>query len=482
MDWTFWTGLWDTGLWWLLLLVQVAGIAMAGHVVSSDRSTQGTVAWGVSLVLAPLIAVPLYLFFGRNRLDTYVAARRRVDRQFARDHAPDGRETKEAMEARERKLLHWKLVENLAKVPFSPGNAVRLYFSGQEFFDDLRRSIGQAEHSLLFQFFIFRDDAIGRGFIELLKERARAGVKVCFLVDAIGSRQLSRRVYRELREAGVEIGVFLPGRTLRGRLRLNFRNHRKVVVIDGKEAWLGGNNVGLEYTGRDPAFGPWRDTHLRVRGPVVNAVQLAFVEDWYWVNRRMPPVRWDATRRQPEGVGALCLATGPVDLEDSCTLAHVHMINRARYRLWIHSPYFVPSEEVIVALQLATMRGVDVRILLPSTADKKLVWLCSFYYSSLPQLRGVRFFRYKKGFFHSKMLLLDEELASVGTINFDNRSFRINFEVTLLMMDDEIIRQCHEQMLRDFADAVEDPPDPLAQQKFPLRLAARSARLLSPLL
>lgn len=482
MDWTIWTAHWDAGLWWLLLLVQLVGIVMAGNVILSDRSTQGTVAWGVSLLLAPLVAIPLYVFFGRNRLDTYVAARRRVDRQVARVHGSGPTNENGRGTSGERKLLPWRLVENLAKMPFSGGNSTQLYFAGQETFDDLLRSLAEAREIILFQFFIFRDDELGRRFIEVLQERARAGVKVCFLVDAIGSRQLSRSVYRELREAGVETGVFLPGRTWRGRLRVNFRNHRKIVIVDGREAWVGGNNIGLEYTGRDPAFGPWRDTHLRIRGPVVDAAQLAFVEDWYWVTRRMPPVRWNVAASEPEGVQALCFATGPVDLEDSCTLAHVHMINRARYRLWIHSPYFVPSEEIIVALQLAAMRGVDVRILLPSTADKKLVWLSSYYYSSHPQLRGIRFFRYRKGFFHSKLLLLDEELVSLGTINFDNRSFRINFEVTLLMLDEEVVRQCHEQMLRDFADAVEDPPDPLAQQKVFFRLAVRSARLLSPLL
>jgi len=179
---------------------------------------------------------------------------------------------------------------------------------------------------------------------------------------------------------------------------------------------------------------------------------------------------------------AICLATGPTDPDDTCTLAHVHLINQAQHRLWIHSPYFVPSEEVIVALQLATLRGVDVRVLLPSGIDHLMVWLSSYYYSSLPQLRRVRFFRYTRGFLHSKMLLVDNDLVSIGTINFDNRSFRINFEITLMLQEADFITACRTQMEKDFAHSEEDPPDPLALRSPAFRLAARSTRLLAPLL
>lgn len=477
-----WTAIWDWGIWALLLALQLAGIALAARVVMANRSSQGTVAWVISLLLLPPVAVPLYAFLGRNRLDTYVAARRRVDRQLhhTRRKAPEPDNSLTRTEQRRR--LPWRVIENLAHAPFTDGNHTDLFFEADPTFEAIDKALASARHSILFQFFIYRDDELGQRFAERLKERARAGVQVCFLVDAIGSRKLPRAFYRDLREAGVETGIFLPGRTWRGRIRVNFRNHRKIIVVDSKEAWIGGCNIGLEYTGRDPVFGHWRDTMLRVRGPVVNNIQMAFIEDWYWVNRHMPSVQWDAASTQPGGQPALCLATGPVDQEDSCTLAHVHMINQARHRLWIHTPYFVPAEEIVAALQLAVLRGVDVRVLLPSTADRKLVWLCSYYYQSLPQLRGVRFFRYHKGFFHSKMMLVDDRMVSIGTVNFDNRSFRINFEITLLLLDAEVIHRCEKQMLLDFADAWEDSHDSLAQRSFPFRLAAHSARLLSPLL
>jgi cardiolipin synthase len=214
----------------------------------------------------------------------------------------------------------------------------------------------------------------------------------------------------------------------------------------------------------------------------INFEMTLILEDWFWVNREMLDLAWKTAQAQPANIRALCLATGPADSEDNCTLAYVHMINQARHRLWIHSPYFVPSEEVIIALQLAAMRGVDVRILLPGIFDKWLVWISSFYFSSSPRLRKVRFYRYKTGFFHSKMLLVDDELVSVGTVNFDNRSFRINFEMTLILEDRGLADECREQMERDFQEAIEDPDDPLAAKSFAFRLAAHTVRLLAPLL
>lgn len=482
MESTILDSLWNHGWAAVLLLFQMSGLILAGRVLLSDRSTQGTIAWVLSLILLPVAAVPVYVLFGRNRLSSYIRARRRVDQQFERHHTADPAHPEGAVDETHRAFARWQILEDLAKVPLSRGNSARYYFRGPETFASILEGLQRARHYILFQFFIFRDDEGGRPFVELLKQKAKDGLQVYFLVDAIGSRQLNRAFYRELEEAGVHTGVFLPGRTLRGRLRLNFRNHRKVVVVDGMEAWLGGNNIGIEYTGKSPAFGPWRDTHVHVKGPAVNAIQLTFLEDWFWVTRTMPVLDWDAASAQPENAHLLCLATGPADAGDNCTLAYVHMINQAQHRLWIQSPYFVPSEEVIVALQLATLRGVDVRVLLPGKFDKWLAWISSFYFSSLSRLDKVRFFRYKTGFFHSKMLLVDDELVSVGSVNFDNRSFRINFEITLIVHDADLVSQCRIQMAKDFELAVEDPVDPLATRSLPFRLAAHAVRLLSPLL
>lgn len=474
--------LWQSGLAYGLFLIQLLGLFLAGRVILSDRSTHGTIAWVLSLILLPVAAVPVYILLGRNRISSYIQARRRVDQQFERHHTADPEHPEGVINEKHGPLTQWQILEGLAKVPFTCGNSLKYHFEGKETYASIMEGLKRAEDYILFQVFIFRDDEEGRLFVDLLKARAQSGVRVFFLVDAIGSRALSKGFFKELEEAGIRTGVFIPGRSMRGRLRLNFRNHRKIVVVDGKEAWVGGNNIGIEYTGKSPRFGAWRDTHVHVRGPVVNPIQLTFLEDWFWVTRTMPALNWEAASAQSEDVRALCLSTGPADPGDNCTLAHVHMINQARKRLWIQSPYFVPSEEIIVALQLATLRGVDVRVLLPGRFDKRTVWIASFYFSSLSRLDKVRFFRYKDGFFHSKMLLVDDELVSVGTVNFDNRSFRINFEMTLILQDAEMASQCHTQMEKDFRLSDEDPVDPLATRSLPFRLAAHAVRLLAPLL
>ncbi len=483
MEVSIWQGIWEYGGATILLLFQIAGFFVAGRVLLSNRSTQGTIAWGLSLIMLPLVAVPLYLLFGRNRLHSYIEARRKVDREFARTHPLEPEHAnRSGISSQDDDKFDWHVLQDLAKAPLSIGNEVDFHFTGRDTFDSMIKGIEKAEDYVLFQFFIFRNDEEGMLFAEALKKKAAEGVKVFFLVDGLGSGQLNRAFFRELEHSGVETGRFIPGRTIRGRLRVNFRNHRKVIIVDGKEAWIGGHNIGREYVGNKPEIGPWRDTHVHVRGPVLNAIQMAFLQDWFWVTRKMPSLNWGAPSTTQGNVHALCLATGPTDPEDTCTLAYVHMINRAKKRLWIHSPYFVPADEVIVALQLAAMRGVDVRILMPSQRDHLLVWLSSFYFSALPQLNKVRFFRYNHGFFHSKMMLVDDDLLSVGTVNFDNRSFRINFEITLLLEDSDTIRSCYEQMKKDFLNATEDPVDPLAKRNLFFKLAARGSRLLSPLL
>ena len=482
MDASFWQFIWDWGIAAVLLLFQLAGLFLAGRVLLSNRSTEGTIAWVLSLVLLPLVAVPLYLLFGRNRLESYIEARRRIDQDFERAHLMEPVEQEETVEEEEARKEQWQILVDLAKTPLTNGNRVEMLYSGRETFDSLLEGMDRAQEYILFQFFIFRLDEEGQRFVDMMKKKAAEGVRVFFLLDGIGSRHLSREFYKDLQQAGIEAGRFLPGRTLRGRLRLNFRNHRKVTVIDGKEAWIGGNNIGLEYVGDDPHFGFWRDTHVYVKGPVVNAIQLAFLEDWFWVMRSQPELNWNVSPKDAGNVKALCLATGPTDPVETCTLAHVHLINQAKHRLWIQSPYFVPADEVIIALQLAALRGVDVKILMPSKMDHRTVWVSSFYYSSLPDLKQVRFFRYQAGFFHSKMMLVDDDLVSVGTVNFDNRSFRINFEITLLLQEPGLIKSCAEQMAKDFADSKEDPVDPLSEKSLPFRLAARATRLLSPLL
>ena len=214
--------------------------------------------------------------------------------------------------------------------------------------------------------------------------------------------------------AGIATSAFHTTKGKTNRFQLNFRNHRKIVVVDGKIAYLGGHNVGDEYLGKHPKFGAWRDTHVRIEGPAVQFIQFSFVEDWYWATKGIPELNWEPCKAADGGEDTLVIASGPADSLETCGLMFVQAINQARERVWIASPYFVPERGIMAALKLAVLRGVDVRIMLPGKADHKLVYWSSFSFISEAEPVGVKFYRYKEGFMHQKVVLVDDDFANIG--------------------------------------------------------------------
>ena len=284
-----------------------------------------------------------------------------------------------------------------------------------------------------------------------------------------------------MRAGGIDVRSFHTVGGRANRFQINFRNHRKIVIVDGRDAWVGGLNVGDEYLGRDPKVGFWRDTHLHVQGPVVQAVQVAFIEDWHWAAGDLPLLNWDP---QPAASGArrqvLALPSGPADELETCTLFFVAAINAATSRLWIASPYFVPDEQFITAVQLAALRGVDIRILVPKTSDNLLVGLSIWSYLDELGEVGVEFYQYTRGFMHQKVTLIDDRACTIGTANFDNRSFRLNFEITMGVADAEIASEVSAMLEADFANAERITSADLRARSFAFRFAVRAARLASP--
>ena len=306
---------------------------------------------------------------------------------------------------------------------------------------------------------------------------------VYLLYDEIGCHDLDRGYLDALVGAGVHVSAFNTTLGWRNRLQLNFRNHRKIVVADGRVAFVGGHNVGDEYMGKSPRLGHWRDTHVRVAGPAATLVQLSFVEDWYWATRATPvPLDWEL-RHDPTGVmPVLVLPTGPADDIESCDLYFFQAITAATKRVWIVSPYFVPDREIISALQLAVLRGVDVRIMLPLKPDHKMVYLASFSYLSELETLGVKFYRYSDGFLHQKVILVDDVLASVGTANCDNRSFRLNFEITMAVADPGFVAAVEAMLLEDFTRCARIAADDYEDRSFLFKTGVMLSRLLSPIL
>ena len=463
-----------------VVLFYVVGILHVLHALMHVRTSQGTIAWVISLLTIPFLAIPMYWLLGRTRFSRDIGGRRQTDDRL-----------KKLAESMHLRLRHCEVdipdddaFENAAQLlgglPFTKGNDLELLIDGEKTFERIFEVIQMAESYLCVNFFIVKNDRLGTHFQQALIERAKAGVKVYFLFDEIGSHKLPRRYLREMMDAGIECRSFGINRFWWSRLQLNFRNHRKIVVVDGKTAFIGGLNVGDEYMGRDKRFGAWRDTHLKMRGPVVQAVQLVFLEDWFWASDSVPELHWDTRSEEANQIAAV-IPTGPADPADSWQLVVAEAANSSRKKLWIASPYFVPDEGVLTALQTAALRGVDVRILIPERADHLLVWLSAFSYYEQVIPYGVKLFRYQRGFLHQKVMLIDNRLAAVGTANLDNRSFRLNFEITGFSADPKFVNEVEAMLSMDFGNAVKVKMEEFTGKSFFFRAACRAARLLAPI-
>lgn len=468
----------------IIVLAEVCALVSLVHAIMRARTAAGAWGWALGLFSFPFVAVPLYWIFGRKNFRGY----RETLREGRRQREDLVEEITEGLEAHVAPLegeeaRYGAILEKLSERRFTRDNTVELLIDGIATFDAIFQAIDEAERYLLVQFFIIRDDDLGRKLKRRLIEKQAEGVAVYVLYDEIGSHGLPRGYVRELRENGVKISEFQTTRGRSNRFQINFRNHRKIVIADGKAAFVGGHNVGSEYLGKSERFGRWRDTHLKVRGPAVLTTQLVFLGDWYWATREVLDLEWRPRFIAPEGGSrVLPLATGPVEELEGGTLFFLHSINRARSRLWIASPYFVPDESVRAALQLAALRGVDVRIMLPERPDHKTVYLASFAYLREMEAAGVRLFRYRGGFLHQKVMLVDDQLASVGTANLDNRSLRLNFEISMVVLGEDFCARVERMMSEDFRECREIDSGDYTEKPIWFRAGVRLARLASPLL
>ncbi len=456
----------------------------AFHALFTVRTTQGTVAWVIGLIAAPLVAVPMYWVFGSRRFDAYSL----VMKEAFAEHRQQIREALHAFH--EFRVPRHEIVPagvgDLASVAgedFMHGNCLDLLVDGKATFDAILEAVAAAEKTVFVQFYIVREDELGLRVLEALAAKAEAGLDVRFLFDSWGSSKMTEAIREKWRRRGVKMVAFSAHSKWRDRWQLNFRNHRKNVVIDGRIGFVGGHNVGDEYMGKDPKFGRWRDTHVRVEGPSALQLQRYFVADWYFATGEALDVPWVPH----PGVGskghrALVLASGPSDEFERCTLFFLNVISMAEKRLWIASPYFVPDSGTIQALLLAALRGVDVRILLPMRPDHKMVWLASFALLTELELPNIHVFRFDHGFLHQKVVLVDDAFASVGTANFDNRSFRLNFELTLAVSGKEFNAEISNMLEKDFSQAVEVDRSDYEGRPIWFKAAAQVARLMAPIL
>lgn len=470
----FWVGISSAAV----FLIYATAILFAVRAAQYARTPQGAVGWVMFLILNPFLAIPFYLFLGHHRFRGYRIARQESERVVEAlriegiRNAPDPESCK----------VNLAPFETVARMPALRGNGADLLIDGAESFDAVFAAIDTAEDYVLAQFYILRDDDLGGVFADRLIAAARRGVQVRVLTDRVGSLRLPRHYIDRLREAGISMIDDSQVRGPKFRFQINYRNHRKTVIVDGHVAFIGGLNVGDEYMGRSPVFGAWRDTFLRLRGPMVAQLQLIFVEDWHWLTEEtlLDNLNWEI-ENDPRDMTGLIAATGPGDGSDTGSMMFFAAIAEARERFWIATPYFVPDLDVMAALKLAAMRGVDVRILVPEQIDHYMPWLAAFAYFDDMSDAGVKVMRYQAGFMHQKVFLVDDRMAAVGTPNLDNRSFRLNFEAMALIFDDGFAASVKSMLERDFTNATLLEKRIGAQPAL-IRYGAPVARLFSPLL
>ncbi|MED0680310.1 MULTISPECIES: cardiolipin synthase [Aneurinibacillus] len=475
---------------YLTFLFSLSVFLIACVIVLENRNPSRTVAWLIVLNFLPVVGFIFYILLGRN-----VRKRKLFRNKFISnaevlkklETVPAGMLDENDFWdyphlASKRRLLN--LMMNVAESPFTLNNRSKILTNGDETFRQMIQDMSEAKDHIHFQFYIIRHDTTGQQFKQVLIDKAREGVKVRVIYDGVGSVHLDKKYIAELREAGVEVVTFFPVILPFLSNKLNYRNHRKIIVIDGKIGFVGGLNIGDEYLGKDTRFGFWRDSHVRLEGESVYLLQNIFLKDWFFVtNENINDDRYFPPLTESPGEELIQIAaSGPDSDWESIWQMYFSIIATAQEKIYITSPYFIPDDSISMALKTAALSGLDVRILLPSRPDHHTVfWASRSYFQELLEA-GVRFYLYQPGFVHAKILLVDGVVASIGTANMDIRSFQHNFEVNAIIYNSNSVYKLEEDFLRDLVDSKELTLAEYNQRPWHHRVLESVARLLSPLL
>jgi cardiolipin synthase len=467
-------------------------LALIPLVLVRRKEPSSTIAWILALVFLPALGAVLFLLFGRDRvrwpamrkreLDAIVRAQVAASREERGE--PDRTSSLPALETAsslERALF--RVGARLTHLRATSGNRVDVLTDGNATFDALGAAIDGARHHVHAQYYLIRNDATGRWFRDRLVAAARRGVTVRLLLDGYGCFAVGRGWRRPLRKAGVHIAEFLPMRSVLLQ-PVNLRNHRKIVVVDGSVAFTGGFNVGDEYRGQMPGVGGWRDVHLRIEGPAAAELQRVFFQDWAFSSlERIDPQEYFPRNAPARGDATIAIVpSGPDTRNEAIHRLFFGAIVGAEREVLVTTPYFVPTESLLVAMELAAMRGVSVEVLLPGRSNHRVTFHAgrSFYGQLLDA--GVELREYVPGIVHAKTLVVDGRVALVGSANMDLRSFRLNFEVHALVHDQATATRIHEAFQSYRADSRRVEPSAWAARPWPLRVKEGAARLVSPLL
>ncbi len=469
---------------WIYLLVYLLlTLPAIVAVLMDNKQPAKTMAWILLLVFVPYAGLVLYFFFGQNVRRQRLISKRSMDQLTKRSMLEFAEQENLHLPEDVQPLMRLFTSQNWA-LPFKD-NKVDVFTSGSDFILSLLRAIGSARHHIHLDTYIIEDDALGQLVADALKDKARQGVEVRLVYDDVGCWRVSDAFFESLRDAGVEVHAFMPVRFPAFTSKVNYRNHRKLCVVDGKVGYIGGMNIALRYV-RGQNGKPWRDTHLRIEGGGAYAIQRAFLVDWYFVDRTLitdrryyPPVA--------DGIKNDCLVqvvtASPVTLWPDIMQGYVRILLQARRYVYIESPYFLPTEPVLFALSTAALSGVDVRVMVPYRTDARLVEWASRSYLMEAIEAGVKVYLYQEGFNHSKLLVADDRLCTCGSTNIDFRSFENNFEANAFFYDRAMAMRIKDIFLADQRHCqLVDDVSFFVKRPFAKRLFESVVRLLSPLL
>ncbi len=449
-------------------------------VVLDNRSPIKTIAWILVLFFLPLIGLFLYYFVGRNTRTHRLISKRRFSRILRRPMAEYQAQKSFSGNIEENKLMRFFKNINSA-LPFE-GNSIETYTDGSSMILSLIREIKKAKHHIHMEFFIFNDDAIGKLIRDCLIDKAKEGVEIRILFDDVGSWKVSHSFYEKMRGNGIEVKAFLKVKYPLFTSKINYRNHRKIVVIDGTVGYIGGMNIANRYV-KGVKWGIWRDTHAMIKGKAVYGLQTAFLTDWYAVDRSLITSSIYFPEMEEKGSSLIQIVTSdPVGKWHDIMQGYLIAIENAKRYLYIQTPYLLPTDSILLALQNAALSGVDVRIMIPKKGDAFLTHICTLSYLSMLMESGVKIYMYKKGFLHSKMIVSDDCLSTLGSTNMDFRSFEHNFEINAIMYDSESAQSLKNIFLNDMKDSMLLSRKLWEKRSLRERIAESAVRIMAPLL
>jgi len=473
---------------WLNILFgiyQIFVVLAIVHVVLDNRQPAKTMAWALVIWFVPVVGIVFYLFFGINTRKERYISERSMNQLTKRSMLEFAEQQNLRLPERYKSVIDLFINQSLS-LPFKD-NEVEIFTDGYQLFPALLADIQAARSHIHIDMYIFAEDPLGRMMADALIAKSREGVEVRLIYDDVGCWNVSHAFFEQLREEGIEVMPFLPVRFPSFTSKVNYRNHRKLIIVDGRTGYIGGMNVALRYV-KGTATQPWRDTMLRLQGGGVYALQRAFLVDWYFVDRTVlsdrkyyPPI---SGKLSPTADNTLAqvVTSGPVTPHPEIMQGFVRMILGARHYLYIETPYFLPNEPILFALKTVALAGVDVRVICPLKSDARLVEWASRSYLREAMEAGVKVYLYEEGFLHSKLMVCDDGISTCGSTNLDFRSFENNFEANVFIYDETVARrlkatfltdQRQSLLLSDIAERV--------KVSFPKRLWESVMRMLSPL-